>query len=191
MYQHEGKNYARVSDIIRPFVNFGEIPKEVLDRKAAIGTHIHDAIHEEIEGNFPVVAVNENGYMQSFYKWRAAIAPDFLESEVRYYCNHKMLTGCIDALIKLKSEEKAVLVDFKTSAQESPIAWPMQGHMYHYLATQAGKTLAPRMLFVKLDRYGQPPKVFQYRFDSNLMARCLQAIDLFWAQYVEVKSEEA
>jgi len=180
MWEFNGRDYARVSDVIRPFVDFGTIPKEVLERKAILGTHIHEAIDQEIKGNFPVVAAQEKGYMQSFYKWRDRILPIFLESEVRYYCDKIMVTGCIDALVKLEGEEKGILVDFKTSAQESPIVWPMQGHFYHYLLKQAGKNPAGRMLFIKLDRYGAMPKVYQYKFDGNLMNRCFQAAEDFW-----------
>jgi hypothetical protein len=185
MWEMNGKSYARVSDVIKPFVDFGTIPEEVLKRKAILGTHIHDAINQEINGNFPVLAVQEKGYMQSFYKWRDRILPIFIESEMRYYCDKIMITGCIDALIKLQGKEEAILVDFKTSAQESPIVWPMQGHLYHYLLRESGKTLAPRMLFIKLDRFGAIPKVFQYKFDNNLMNRCLQAAEDFWIKNKE------
>ncbi len=180
-----GKNYVRVSDVIRPFIDFGHIPKEVLERKAKLGTRVHDAIHEDIEGNFPVMSANENGYLESFHKWRSSLSPTFLESEVRYCCDKKMVTGCIDTLIKLEREEEAILVDFKTSVQESPIAWPMQAHLYHYLISSTGKKISSRFLFVKLDRFGDYPKVFKYKFDANLMNRCYQAIDDFW------KSENA
>lgn len=180
MLEHKGKVYARVSDILKPFVNFGDIPEEVLHSKAALGTRVHDAIHQEINGEFPVMAGKEGGYFKSFEKWRKALNPLFLESEVRYYCDTKMITGCIDALIKLEGEEKAILIDFKTSAQESPITWPMQAHLYHYLIAGAHKPIAPRFLFIKLDRYGNLPKVFEYKLDSNLEKKCFQAIDDFW-----------
>lgn len=184
MLEHNGKFYARVSDILKPFVDFGHIPQEVLQRKAALGTAVHQAIHQEIQGEFPVVSFKQQGYIQSFDKWRNALAPEFIESEMRYYCDQKMVTGCIDALIKLKGEEKAVLVDFKTSVQESPITWPMQAHLYHYLLKASGKDVASRFLFIKLDQFGGVPKVFQYKFDNSIETRCLQAIDRFWEKNV-------
>ena len=180
MFTHNGKVYARVSDVLKPFVDFQGISEEVLNRKAALGTRIHDAIHQEIKGELPVVRVEEQGYIHSFYKWRAALEPTFIESEVRYYCDTKMITGCIDALIKLKGEEKAILIDFKTSVQESPVVWPLQGHFYHYLVSKNLHQLSPRILFIKLDRWGALPKVFSYTFDTNLMNRCFQAVDEFW-----------
>lgn len=180
MLEYKGKKYARVSEILSPFTDFSGIAEEVLNRKAALGSRIHEAINQEIEGYMPIVDLNELGYFKSFNKWRKAIQPTFLETEKRYYCDKKMISGCLDALITIEGEKEAVLVDFKTSAQESPIVWPMQAHLYHYLLTEAGKILAPRFLFIKLDRYGDLPRVFQYKFDPNLRVKCLQAVDDFW-----------
>ena len=189
MFEHNGKSYARVtSDIIgsmrdsggKFLVDFSHIDKEILDRKTAIGTNVHNAIHDDIQGNFPLLIGDEQGYFKSFDKWRRALNPTFIETERRYYCDEKMITGCIDGLIKLHGEEKAVLVDFKTSAQESPITWPLQGHLYHYLVNLTRDDLSPRILFIKLDRNGFLPKVFEYKVYSRTMDQCMQAIATFW-----------
>lgn len=182
MWEHNGKPYARVSDILKKFVDFSGIDPQVLERKAALGTRVHQAIDQEIEWDFPVVGLKEQGYFQSFIRWRDAVSPAFVKTEMRCYCDKKMLTGCIDALVKLEGEEKAVLVDWKTSANESPASWPLQAHMYSYLLKEAGFDIAPRFLFVKLDKSGADPKVFEYKFDANKMSRCLQAIDEFWEE---------
>ncbi len=180
MLIHNGKTYARVSDIIKPFGNFSGIDENVLKRKAAIGTKVHDAIADDIKGDFPVTSPETIGYFESFEKWRTALAPVFVESEMRYYDDTKMLTGCIDCLVKLHGEKEAVLVDFKTSVQESPITWPMQAHLYHHLLAGAGKPIAGRYLFIKLDKTGKLPTVFTYKFDLNTLRKCMQAIDDFW-----------
>lgn len=180
MLEHKGKVYARVSDILKPFVDFGNISEEVLNRKAALGTRVHDAIHKEIKGELPVLPLAEQGYLQSFDKWARALMPTFVETEMRCYCDKIMLTGCIDALAKLEGEKEAVLIDWKTSVAESGVTWPMQAHLYYYLLKESGKSIAPRFLFVKLDRWGNLPKVFQYKFDTNLLARCLQGVKDFW-----------
>ena len=180
MLEFNGKLYARVSEVISPFANFQGIPKEVLDNKAALGTRVHHAIQNEIEGNFPVVGLQEQPYVQSFEKWRHYLHPTFLKTEVRCYCNKKMLTGCIDALVKLEGEEKAVLVDWKTSVNESPITWPMQAHLYYYLLKETGIEVSDRFLFIKLNRSGDLPRVFQYNLDTNILKSCLQSVDDFW-----------
>lgn len=182
MLTRDGRVYARVSDILKPFVNFEGIDEEVLKRKAALGTRVHDAIKQEIDGELAVVLPQEQGYVQSFEKWRRALNPTFVETEVRRYCNKKMITGCIDALVKFQGEEKCVLIDWKTSVAESPITWPMQAHLYDYLLQSDGIPISHRYLFIKLDKHGNMPTVFQYKFDTNILARCFQAIDKFWKE---------
>ena len=180
MLEHNGKNYARVSEILAPFTDFGAIPQDVLERKAEIGTRVHEIIDDDIKGDFPIVTPDTFGYFQSYQKWRALISPVFIESEVRYYDDTKMLTGRIDGLIKLEGEERGILIDFKTSVAESP-TWIMQGHLYHHLLFSAGKPVADRFLFIKLAKCGGVPSVFNYKFDPNRYRQCLQAIDDFWA----------
>lgn len=180
MWEFNGKLYARVSDVIKPYVDFSMIPEDVLNRKAALGTRVHKVIEEEIKGAFPVISHEESGYFQSFEKWRHALSPIFIETERRYYCDERRITGCVDGIIELKGDKEAVLVDFKTSAQESPISWPMQAHLYHYLISLTGKKLADRVLFLKLDRYGYLPKVYQYPITENMMTKCFNAVDSFW-----------
>jgi hypothetical protein len=183
MLSHNGKNYARVSEVISPFADFSGIDPEVLDRKARLGTQVHEIIKDDIDGKFPIVTPDSLGYFQSYEKWTENVRPVFLESETRYYDEAKMLTGCIDALVKLHGEEEAVLVDFKTSAQQSPITWPMQAHLYQHLLKVNGKPTAPRFLFLKLDKTGALPQVFQYKFDPNILRKCYQAIEDFWGKY--------
>lgn len=180
MIVHNGKEYARVSDILKQFNDFSGINEEVLRVKAALGTNVHDAIDDDIQGNYPAVLPNGIGYFESFQKWRSHVCPTFIESEVRYYDDKRMITGRIDALVKLQGENEAVLTDFKTSAQESPITWPMQAHLYYHLLTMAGKKVAPRFLFLKLDKYGNLPKVFEYKLCQNILNKCYNAIDEFW-----------
>jgi hypothetical protein len=177
MLEVNGKSYLRVSEVLRPFYNFEGIDKEVLEKKAMLGRLVHECISEEIQGHFPVVSGKVVGYFKSFKRWEDTVRPHFIASEVRYCCDKKMLTGAIDALVEFEGEKEAVLVDFKTSAQESPITWPMQAHLYRYLLANAGKVIGKYCLFIKLDRYGDYPRVFQYKFNTSLTDRCLQLVD--------------
>lgn len=189
MYLHEGKLYARVSEVIRPFLDLGKMEddpdyKANFERKGALGTRVHEAIKEEIDGMMPTLEGREQGYFQSWEKWRRALNPKFIQTETRLFCGDKMLTGCIDALACFHGDDSPTLVDWKTSASESPVTWPMQAHLYHYLLDINKIEATPRFLFVKLDRYGDLPKVFQYKFDKNLLSRCLEAVSDFWQKNV-------
>lgn len=193
----DGKLYVRVSQVIQPFSNINGIPKEILDRKASIGTIVHQYIDDFINGNVPISVVEALGYIESFHKWRDAIHPSFPLSEVRYCDEDKMFTGQLDALAKIDGESKAVLIDFKCSAQESP-TWEMQAHLYHYLykcgklVVQEGdnwtiaKDEAPKLeladtfLWIKLDKAGGYPKVFRYKFSMLKGVKCVGLVDEFW-----------
>lgn len=178
MIIHNGKQYARVSDILKPFCDFSNIDEAVLNNKARIGTDVHKAINDDICEEFPIIFPESHGYLSSYYQWKERLLPSFSLAETRLYCDEKMISGQIDTLVQFKGENGLVLVDFKTSAQESPIVWPMQAHLYHYLLIKNGWNVTSRFLFVKLDKHGKLPTVFQYCFDPNLRAKCMDAIDL-------------
>ena len=183
MLAHKGKLYARVSDILKPFVNFDGISQEVLQAKALVGTMVHDCIEKIVKGEpYPTIGVRKcDGYIESFKCWMRALNPTFLKSEERYYCDEMLITGQVDSIVKLEGEEKCLLVDFKTSVQESP-TWIMQAHLYYYLISKNSSNLdlSKRFLFLKLDRYGQLPIVFEYHFDDRMNQRCMQAVKDYW-----------
>jgi len=81
----------------------------------------------------------------------------------------------------IPGEESPALVDFKTSANEAE-TWVMQAHLYGYLIEKTGKEISKRYIFLKLNKYGLAPTVFQYRFCKNILRKCLDAIDLFWKE---------
>lgn len=181
--EHEGKIYARVTDILKHLSDFSHIDPVVLARKSKIGTDVHKAIEDEINDEFPALTKDTRGYFESFDKWRARLEVKFIASEKRYFCKEKMITGQIDALILPPGSNIPVLVDFKTSSQESSIVWPMQAHLYGYLIQKNDRSIAPRYLFVKLDKHGGLPLVYQYTFDENVLAKCMEAIDNYWKNH--------
>lgn len=180
MLEYNGKKYARVSDVIRPFSNFGHIDRAVLENKARIGTEVHEAIASDISGEFPVVGKDGEGYFNSYLKWKETINPVFSKSEQRYFCDTLMITGQIDSLVFLPGEELPILLDFKTSANESPTTWPMQAHLYSYLLHVNEVPAALRFLFLKLDKYGNLPTAFSYHFDQKIHNKCMSSIESFW-----------
>jgi len=179
----DGKKYVRVSDVLRPLKDFSGIPEAILEKKREIGQDIHKAIDEDINGTFPIIFPNTTGYFESYDKWVHEIKPNFVETEARYYDDEKMVTGCVDALALMPGDSLPVLLDWKTSASEDPVVWPLQAHLYYYLIASHNRKVAKRFLFVKLSRNGELPKVYQYQYDSNLMAHAMELIDKFWTTY--------
>ena len=180
MIEHNGKMYARVSDIIRPFSDFSHISPVVLANKARIGTAVHQVIADDIQGEIPVVDDETRGYFQSYCRWRDEICPTFLYCEKRYFCDKWTITGQIDALVSMTGEPCPLLVDFKTSVTESPITWPMQAHLYLHILLSNGIVPGLRFLFIKLDKNGALPTVFSYNFEQRIHKMCEQAVKSFW-----------
>jgi hypothetical protein len=178
MYTHEGKEYARVSDILKIYCDFSHIDPKILEAKANLGTEVHEAIACDIRGEFPYVPSKGYGYFQSYLKWKNELHPTFLQSEKRYFCDKKMLTGCIDSVICFDAA-MPILIDWKTSVQESP-SWVLQGHLYHYLIKSSNERISPQFLFLKLDNKGNFPRVFHYKYNRNIMANLNKAIVNFW-----------
>lgn len=181
MLEHNGKMYARVTEILSSFNDFGHINPDVLANKARIGTDVHKAIANDIEGDFPFVSRECERYFHSYSLWRAALNPTFIQSEQRYFCDIKMITGQIDCLVKFPDKfELPILVDFKTSSAESKETWPMQAHLYRYLLLVNNILVSDRFLFIKLNKFGGLPEVFSYQYDHNIQAKCMQAVHDFW-----------
>lgn len=177
---YKGKEYARVSEILQPLTNFGHINPEVLANKQMIGTDVHEAIHSDMIGQFPMPEPVSLGYFWSYQKWMETLKPRIICSEERYYCHDKMITGCIDALISINGSS-SILVDFKTSVSESS-TWIKQAHLYSYLILSTHKclTLEPRYLFIQLDKHGALPKVYEYKHDPRIHNECMQHISDYW-----------
>jgi hypothetical protein len=188
MIEHNGKMYARVSEILQPYTNFTNIDPKVLANKCRIGTEVHQAIADDINDDFIYLQKDSIGYFHSYEKWKDALKPVFKQSEQRYFCDKKMITGQIDCLITCEEcltkkhivSEALMLCDFKTSVNECKESWPMQGHLYNYLLIQNNILPYVIFLFIKLDKNGKMPQAFAYKYDSNINAKCMQAIDNFW-----------
>ena len=174
---HEGIEYVRVSDVLKPFTNFGHIDPAVLNAKAELGTKVHQIIADDISGTFSYAEDKCLPYLRSYEKWRSALQPVFVKSEERFFCDDRRITGQIDCVVDIG--KKKMLVDFKTSVSESP-TWIMQAHLYHYLCKVNGIELDNTMLFIKLDKYGNDPQVFQYKYDEKIEKKCTKACLDYW-----------
>ena len=180
MITYGDATYVRVSEVLKEIEDFSGIYPHILERKAKIGTEVHCAIQNYMLGEFPIYGPECEGYMDSFIKWHTRLAPELVHCEQRFFDPLLKLTGCVDAIARIPGNPLPSLIDFKTSAQEAPIKWPMQAHLYYHLAKSAGIDLDPTFLFIKLDKHGNNPQVFRYEFNSSYMRKCLDLVDKFW-----------
>jgi len=168
--------YTRVTDILRPWSKFDGIPQEILDRKCAIGTEVHHAIHMHNEGFVPDLSPEAQPYFDSYLEWESASRVHCVVNEMRYYDDAKQITGCIDALARFPNEEGLVMCDWKTTAYCTPdigITWHLQGTFYHYLIEQNKvENVSNRFLFVQLKKDGKLPKVKEFEYTTEMMYKC-------------------
>jgi hypothetical protein len=178
--------YARVSDILRPWNDFSNVPEEILARKQRIGTDVHEAIYlhnECMPMIYTTLREDAGGYFVSFLEWSNLTGARVVFSEVRLYDEVFKITGKYDALVRFPDEDCLVMVDWKTSSsynKDMGNNWALQGGFYHYLMKQNDlPNISERFLFVQLDAKGGLPKVREFHFDTNLMSDCMAHIQCY------------
>lgn len=165
------EKHLRVTEMLYPFSKMQFIDEIVLENAAARGTRVH-AICEGIitgVGEWDVEPALQ-GYVDSFKLWWE-LGHKVVEIEKRFYCDELMITGQVDLL--LQEDNELVVCDLKTSAQPSK-TWPVQGSAYAYLAK------ASKIKFIKLDRNGKPPKIYDYPVDIPFVKKCLEVYKYFF-----------
>ena len=182
MIERDGKQYARVTEILASQNDFSGIDPIILAKKCAIGVQVHKAISDDINEEFPVLDETTINYFNSYVKWKNELQAHFIESETRYFDDKYMFTGQIDGVVKLNGNDSYNLIDFKTSANENRTVWNLQAHFYYYLLSQRiAYGLSDKILFVKLDKDAKLPKVFIYEYDKNTMDTCLDMASKFFS----------
>jgi hypothetical protein len=163
------------------------INSEVLQAKAELGTEIHKAITEHVQGEFPIISQSKGlGYFESYEMWAAAYMPEYIMMEKRFYDDKLMITGEIDALVTFPETEK-IIVDFKTSAKVSLETWRYQAHFYYYLMVENGfaEGLMDTIRFVNLrkdpeTKRGIMPYVVDVKFDAFTWDTCVEYAKILW-----------
>jgi CRISPR/Cas system-associated exonuclease Cas4 (RecB family) len=135
----------------------------VLAHAAERGTKVHK-ICEGIVSGIGEIGVDEEvwGYVESFKKWWEK-GHEVIEMEKRFWDDDLELTGQVDLIIR--SEEKLIIVDLKTSSRPSN-TWPAQGSAYAYLAKKSGYDIQ-KIHFLHLNKHGKEPKIFEYPVDDS------------------------
>ncbi len=168
-------NYTRVTHILGAFSGLQSIPKDILQNAAERGTLVHqfiDAYIEEMPS--PDVPSHIAGYIDSFKIWASNKA--FVKKPDRLYCDDLMITGEIDAIYEERGH--LVLVDFKTPAKES-CTWKYQASAYSYLLKKSGIDII-RTEFVKLEKNGAEPRVYEYQEDMETFKKIYEVYKLFF-----------
>jgi hypothetical protein len=191
---------VRVSTILARLQDFGDIPKDILQNKANIGTDVHAAISAQANREwFPLEEERRIAYFESYGQWHAMANPAYYMTDKRCYDYNLGITGAVDAVVQLKPNGPMHLIDFKTSAKESLSRdglsiWNMQAHLYFHLLKVNGIPVTTEFHWIQLrtkmsiDGYlGTNPKTFVYKYEHAIMERCLEEVHKYWEEYDNAK----
>ncbi len=152
-------NVPRVTEILRPFTHYDQVPKDILARAAARGTSVHALCAGIAKGNWVpdgMIAEDLLGYVQSFKKWSEAQVKKFVIIEKRYIEEELNYTGQLDFVV-VGTDDELYLVDLKTSSSPQK-TYPVQMAAYSHLLKKYHVTIKGAML-VYLDKTGEFPEI--------------------------------
>lgn len=155
--------YERVTSILYPFSGLHMIDPEIIKRAQNRGTYVHETIEVIQKEKLPAICLipEYKGYIDSYKVW--AEGKKFIDKPARFFDDDLRITGECDCIYQ--EEDGLVLVDFKTSANESK-TWKHQGSAYSYLAKRKGYDIK-RIEFIKLSKEGKPAKTYVYEEDMD------------------------
>jgi hypothetical protein len=167
----------RVTEILRPFTSYDNVPTDILKRSATRGTSVHALCAGFAKGAWiPDGMIDEEylGYVNSFKKWAEKQVHKFLVIEHRYADEQVGYTGQVDFVIRA-TDDKNYLVDIKTSAKAQK-TYPIQMAAYDHLLALHEVQVDGAML-VYLDKTGEFPEVDLMNDMSREFGVFLSALD--------------
>tara|TARA_R110000868_G_scaffold396050_1_gene668085 strand:- start:1003 stop:1596 length:594 start_codon:yes stop_codon:yes gene_type:complete len=167
------KDYIRVTELLKPWQDWGNIPKDVLEAKAEIGTNVHDAIAMHAMGlPIPILTERESRYFDSYLKWEEYENPTYICTEQRYYDEDLMLTGQVDAIVSFPGRPEGRILDFKTSSKALPLHWPIQLGWYYMLCLKNNVHISETAMMLQLKDNGSPAKSYVYPLTHGILGVC-------------------
>lgn len=179
----------RVTEILRAFSSYDQVPTNVLEKAAARGTTVHSICAGIAKGNWiPDGMIGEDllGYVDSFRKWADAQVDKFIVIEKRYIDTELKYSGQLDFVI-LCSKGDLYLVDLKTSSRPQK-TYPIQMAAYDRLLKNHKITVKGAML-VYLDKQGEFPEIHLLEDMSDELRVFLCALDC-WHYFNKGKKHE-
>lgn len=177
------EGYTRVTEIISwcKKHDLAEIDESVLFKKAQLGSKVHEAIDSFLfSGLFVPLDEKEQRYFDSFKKWHDSCEGlRVKEAPGRLYCDAFKITGEIDLLAVTKDSKMPCIIDFKTSAQEDKIGWPLQGIFYKHLCDINHFQNSDQFMFLKLDKDGKMPQLKVYEYSELLWSKAMSCLKAF------------
>jgi hypothetical protein len=182
------ENYPRVSTILDRLQDKSHIPEQVLEKAGIRGTNVHQAIFDEINGEFAIYNEEEKLYVDSWRTWNKINCPTYDLNEVRFYDHELKFTGQIDSVVRFPYTPSLFLLDFKTSSQVNYDIWNLQAHAYYHLLTKSTHKVSPQFMFLKLSKCGQMAKEYIFTYDQKVMDRFYEELKKYWEEKLNVEN---
>lgn len=171
--------YARVTEVLAPYISFDRIDPDVLEKAKERGTRVHKYCELYVQ-NLLIEKVDEEckPYVDSFIQWFDVMVKEVWVSEMRLSCSNYLISGKLDLIVTLKGDTTETLVDIKTPQQASQ-SWQLQTAAYRYLMRVSQGIDIPRRVCLILDREGKLPKLVEYTNHERDERLFLSAAELF------------
>ena len=169
----------RVTEVLRYYTNYDQVPGYVLENAAARGTRVHALCASLCEGAWipdGMVGQEDLGYVLSFRDWLDSEPKKFIFVEKRFTHPRYGYSGGIDSLIKLPTGDEYI-VDLKTSSAPQK-TYPLQMAAYKELLESNGHQVKGALL-VYLSKTGKAPKIVVYENLEEEKWIFLQALDVY------------
>ena len=179
-------DYPRVTEILRPFTSYDQVPVEILTRAAARGTQVHAICAGLAKGAWiPDGMIDPDllGYVNSFKAWAEAQVVKYVIIEKRYLDDVLQYSGQMDFVIEGK-DGLLYLVDLKTSAKPQK-TYPVQMAAYENLLKVHGIKIHAAML-VYLNKLGEFPNIDMLE-DMSQEMRVFESALTCWAFFHKKK----
>jgi len=153
VYRLNGLEIPSVTTLMKPLSDgiYGFIDREVLNRAAARGTAVHNAIENYVKFGIEDISPEHAGYFNGFLKWYTEHGVTPYGSEVRLYHKAFLYAGTADMMAGVDGLD--TLVDFKTSSAVYPMLCGVQLEAYNRAAKSHGMELQ-RKVIVHLKKDG-------------------------------------
>lgn len=121
IYTLDGMVLPSVTQVLKPLYDFSGIPKDVLARKAELGTAVHKACELLDADQLDWGSVNEDmsGYVLAYLKFLDEVKPEILSNEERFASAKLRFAGTMDKRALVRG--KHCIIDVKCTASLSPI----------------------------------------------------------------------
>ena len=172
-----------VTTCFSPYISWDKISPQVLANAAERGSRVHQALADELNGEFAVVDDEIRGYVEAGRKFMENVE-EVLVVEERLISDVHQYTGQVDLVCRMSGDEdsgsnsRLTIVDFKTSSIVSK-SWPLQLAGYAFLVKANNIRMnIKRHLAVQLRKDGTY-KINEYTNPARDFSLFLNALTIF------------